>query len=223
MKFLKKIETENDIHLVTERPNLVLINNTKRVLYNAPTVGVSIQHVDGKLYTTDEWLSNGFDKSEANGVAVLSSKSRFVIHKKQMSCVWSTSKSFTGEGVTQTTSSDIAKTDYAGEANTDAILTDEATVAAHRCANTLFPNGRKGYLPSMGELDLVHFYKYEIDNAMALIGGDKLNQSYWSSTMSSNSGAWVYIMNGYGENADAWSITYSYYYALVLSPLNITL
>lgn len=221
MKYLKKIKTENDIYLVTERPNLVLINDTKRVLYNAPTSGVSIQHIDGKLYTTDEWLSNGFDKSEANGVAVLSSKSRFVIHKKQISCVWSTSTPFTGEGVTQTTSFDIAKTDYAGEANTTAILTDEATVAAHRCANTLFPNGEKGYLPSLGELDLVYFYKDEINNAMTLIGGDKLNQSYWSSTMLSNTGAWVYSM--YTGKADGWSITYSYYYALVLSPLNITL
>lgn len=34
MKYLKKIETENDLYLVKDKPNIVLINSTKKVLYN---------------------------------------------------------------------------------------------------------------------------------------------------------------------------------------------
>lgn len=41
---------------------------------NVPN-GVYIQHINGKLYTTDEWTAKAFANDEANGVAVAKSYS----------------------------------------------------------------------------------------------------------------------------------------------------
>ena len=199
MKFLKKIETENDIYLVTERPNLVLINNTKRVLYNAPTVGVSIQHIDGKLYSTDEWIANGFSKNEANGIAIIDAAARFVVSKQYIDIneYWSNDDSII-EGVLIAENESDAKKDYAGKANTNIIMQSATSGAVYECANYTFPNGQKGYLPSLGEWDIVNKYKADVIAAIEVVGG-KLEYStgtqwlYWSSTQgSTGDSAWYY-------------------------------
>ena len=48
--------------------------------------GVYVQHVDGKLYTSEEWSNNAFANDSANGVAVLSMNDYcFVIAKNRLS------------------------------------------------------------------------------------------------------------------------------------------
>lgn len=42
-------------------PNVVLVKEPRNILYDVmPPLGVYIQHIDGSLYTTDEWTANGF-------------------------------------------------------------------------------------------------------------------------------------------------------------------
>lgn len=199
MKYLKKIEKEEDIHLITERPNLVLINNTKRVLYNAPTVGVSIQHIDGKLYSTDEWAANGFSKGEANGIAVIDEAARFVVAKQyiEINENWSDDENII-EGVLIAENESDAKKDYAGKANTNIIMQSATSGAVYECANYTFPNGQKGYLPSLGEWAIVNKYKADVIAAIEVVGG-KLEYSaetewlYWSSTQGpTGDSAWYY-------------------------------
>lgn len=190
MKYLRKFETEADVNMSIV-PNVVLVGDTGKVIYNALN-GVFIQHIDGTLYTTDEWTAGGFTNDQANGVAVGNGVVRFVVAKTQLTSVkWSATASLI-EGVLVTEDENTAKTDYAGITNTQIIARNDTTGAAHACANYIFPNGKKGYLPSYGELYLANQKKTAIQTAMNLIGGVKLNYTYWSSTQVSSTLAWGY-------------------------------
>lgn len=176
------------------QPNVVLVGDEARILYNVePPKGVFIQHIDGNLYTTDEWSAMGFAKDEANGVAIISDNAKFVIAKTSLETMgWSSDISNAVEGVVLTTDSTTAKTDYAGAANTALIAVDDTSGAALACANFTFPNGAKGYLPALGEWVDACAYKVDVDAAMALIGGTSLAEvyAYWSSTQYSAGKAW---------------------------------
>lgn len=190
MKYLRKFETEADVNMSVV-PNVVLVGDTGKIVYNALN-GVFIQHIDGTLYTTDEWTAGGFANDQANGVAVGNGVVRFVVAKTQFTSVkWSATASLI-EGVLVTDDQNIAKTDYAGITNTKIIARNDTIGAAYICANYIFPNGKKGYLPSYGELYLAYQKRNAIQTAMNLIGGVKLDQDYWSSTQVSATAAWGY-------------------------------
>lgn len=191
MKYLKKFATEAEIADVPTL-NVVLVADTKKVLYNVTPFGVYIQHIDGKLYTKDEWSAKAFANSEANGVAVVDSNAQFVIAKSGDYIVaWSSPADVAVDGVLLTTSSSVALTDYNGKGNTEKIISVSASGAAYKCANYSFPDGQKGYLPALGEWRCAYEKKAEIDEVMASIGGDTLGtKSYWSSTQYSATHAW---------------------------------
>ena len=190
MKYLRKFETEADVNMSVV-PNVVLAEDTGKIVYNALN-GVFIQHIDGTLYTTNEWTAGGFTNDQANGVAVGNGVVRFVVAKTQFTSVkWSATASLI-EGVLVTDDQNIAKTDYAGITNTKIIARNDTIGAAYICANYIFPNGKKGYLPSYGELYLAYQKSNAIRTAMNLIGGVTLNQDYWSSTQVSATAAWGY-------------------------------
>lgn len=206
MKYLRKFETEADV-IMFDSPNVVLVADTGKVLYNVEQPkGAFIQHIDGKLYTTDQWTTMGFANSDANGVAVLSDNAKFVIAKTSLGKVaWSSDTSNAVEGVMLTTDSATAKTDYAGAANTALIAAIDAGKAAYKCANFTFPNGAKGYLPALGEWVEAYAYKADIDAAMTLIGGTSMSEAQWSSTQFHATNAWYLIwgtgsVNGYSKN-----------------------
>ena len=147
MKYLRKYETEADID-IDVTPNVVLVNDTKKVLYNYNPplpLGVFIQHVDGKLYTTDEWTAKGFSNDEANGVAVSTEECAFVIAKEDAigDKMWTSNRGTLIEGIITTKDSNVAKNDYRGKENTDLILVTDTSEAVYSCANFLFPNGAK--------------------------------------------------------------------------------
>ena len=102
------------------QPNVVLVGDEARILYNVePQLpkGAFIQHIDGKLYTTDQWSAMGFTNDEANGVAVISDNAKFVIAKTSFDAIaWSSDASKAVEGVMLTSTLETAKTDYAGAA-----------------------------------------------------------------------------------------------------------
>lgn len=194
MKYLRKFETAADV-MMEIQPNVVLVGDEARILYNVePPLpkGAFIQHIDGKLYTTDQWSAMGFTNDEANGVAVISDNAKFVIAKTSFDAMaWSSDASNAVEGVMLTSTLETAKTDYAGAANTALIAVGDTSGAALACANFTFPNGAKGYLPALGEWADAYNYKVDIDAAMTLIGGTTLVSGfYWSSTQYGASEAW---------------------------------
>ena len=182
------------------QPNVVLVGDEARILYNVePPKGAFIQHIDGNLYTTDQWSAMGFTNGEANGVAIISDNAKFVIAKTSLGkMAWSSDTSNAVEGVMLTSDSTTARTDYAGAANTALIAVDDTSGAALACANFTFPNGAKGHLPALGEWTDAYAYKADIDAAMALIGGTALSGDTLSSTQYSAVKAWILGWNNGG-------------------------
>lgn len=193
MKYLKKFATEAEV-VMFAMPNVVLAEDTDNVLYNVRPKGVFIQHIDGSLYTTDQWTAGGFTSDQANGVAVLDQNASFVIAKEDISTsmAWSSNTSSLVSGVVTTTDITTAKTDYAGAANAALIAAIDTSKAAYSCANYAFPNGVKGYLPSLGEWAIAYANKSKVVAAMTLIGGTAIASNYyWSSTQYNAVVAWL--------------------------------
>jgi hypothetical protein len=180
MKFIKKFQKEEDVKMLYN-PNVVLVKEPRKILYDVmPPLGVYIQHVNGEIYTTDEWTANGFGKSSANGVAVIDTDARFVVGKSYFSSsmLWSSDTKNLVEGISG------GRNDYAGKRNTALIAIDDTSEAAYTCANYVFPNGQKGYLPAAGECGVCWRYKEDLNKALTLIGGAIIadNRDYWTST-----------------------------------------
>ena len=168
-----------------------------------------IQHVDGTLYTAEEWLAaksaGTVTNADANGVAVLYSKYAIcphVIHPKYSTdkMLWSSNTSVEVPDVPLTSNSETAKLDVNGKANTEAILAAVAAgtiadaPAAQYCVDVTFTNGQKGYLPAAGELQAWMDNKTAVDACMDAIRADKVDSGKsmaWSSTQYSASSALV--------------------------------
>ena len=203
MIHLKEFEKEADIK-VDAFPNVIYVNDTKSVLYNYFPLGVFIQHVDGRVFSTDGWTDGGFTNDQANGVVVSTDAARFVIAKDNISTSmkWASNTSTLIDGILTTTDETEAKTDFAGKQNTELMLAVDTSGAGYSCANYTFPNGDKGYLPALGEWDITYQNKTAINKAMTLIGGTALGSNYyWSSTQGSADYAWGLLWsNGYTYN-----------------------
>ena len=165
--------------------------------------GVFIQHVNRSLYTTDEWTAGGYANADANGVAIISDETAFIIAKADAS---SSTLRWGGYGKTITgivtsTSSATAVLDYDGVGNTQKIIEQlsgyndgyvTGAPAAEACVAYTFPNGDTGYLPALGELQTAYNNISAINSAMSLIGGTTINTTYyhWSSTQDSYNYSW---------------------------------
>lgn len=199
MKYLRKFETEADVNM-SVTPNVVLVGDTGKIVYNALN-GVFIQHIDGTLYTTNEWTAGGFANDQANGVAVGSGATKFVIAKQDIRDTkkWSSDTTTQFDGILTTYDSNTAIKDLAGVANTAIIAATDNSGAVYSCVNYVFPNGAKGYLPAAGELVLAQSMKSKVSAAMSAIGGTSFaDDFYWSSTQASGTdGIRVYMSSGY--------------------------
>ena len=165
-------------------------------------VGASIYGIDGKFYSADEWTSAGKSNSDAVGVAVSNGEHSFVIHPtaEQADIRWSNT-SVLIDGVFTTEDRATAKSDFAGESNTAAILaavqagTMADAPAAQYAAGITFANGKKGYLPSAGELTLAYTVLSDINSCMTAIGGTQFDMDgkyYWSSTQGTAGNVWFW-------------------------------
>lgn len=178
--------TPDSVAGVTAEPQTFTWNGfTKTVSFVfAKDAGVYIQHIDGSLYTTAEWTSGGYTNNDANGVAVLSSFASFVMAKQGISAtLYFGGFNMDTPGAKLYTTGE-AVLDFDGEKNTDAIISaysgkpDGYTIGApiaERCVAYTFPNGKKGYLPSVGEVNVAYQNKSAIDAALVLIGGSAVN------------------------------------------------
>lgn len=206
MKYLRKFETEADYdafitsgEATISKSFVSLIDENNTVKYDkAKPFGAYIQHIDGTLYTIEEWAAGDFANEQANGVAIIDSKASFVIAKERVESYggWGKQNTFV-EGVFTSADRDIAKTDYNGESNTPLIAAVSESGAAVKCEGYTFPNGAKGYLAAYGEWEVAYKYKEEIENAMREITeyiDYPLNKSYhyWTSTQYSYKDAWLF-------------------------------
>lgn len=192
MKYLRKFNTADELSAWQgsseyAKPNVVLADGV--ISYNLLGTGVYIQHIDGTLYDEEGWTNGGFSNDVANGVAVITSKASFVIAKTNLGkMAWSSSTGTLVNGIDSTN----ALTDYAGYNNTQLMLATDSSGAGYSCANYTFPNGNKGYLPALGELNEAYSNKSKIASLMTKIGGDALTSVYlWSSTQSSSGQSWA--------------------------------
>ena len=234
MKHLRKFETDADVQdwQMSEdhvKPNVVLVGDTRSVLYNVKALsGVMIHHIDGSLYTTDEWTAGGFANSEANGVAVIDDRASFVLPKTQLGNKKWSSELTTIENIVTSTNKEIAKEDYNGRSNTEQISSQLADSLASSCINFVFPNGEHGYLPALGELLVMRDYISTINEVLSLVGGTLIKideySSYWSSTQGSMYSAWVVYMGKelYTDTRKSYTYQgYNNYYAIAFGSLNI--
>lgn len=196
MKYLKKFSnsSEYDAFLASGqmvKPNVSLVADEGIVNYHRQTK-VLIQHIDGSLYTTDQWTAEGFANDAANGVAVIADEAQFVISKYFTGSVkWGANGII--DGIMVSTDSSVAKTDYAGKRNTQLMLEagNGVGTAASTCNFIELPNGQKGYLPSLGELAIAYEVRDEINAARSLIGAVEMGTGQmWSSTQYSSDMAW---------------------------------
>lgn len=197
MKYLKKFATEAEVE-VDVNPNVILIEDTGNLIYNKPISnsypnGVYIQHIDGKLYTTEEWTAKAFANADANGVAVISSECSFVVSLDYLSAgsvQWSSPIETIPDVLVTDTKSD-AVNDFNGKSNTQKIIAATSSSAAQRCANFVFKNGAVGYLGAAGEWQKVCDNKSEVDDIFTLLGKNTISQyGAWTSTQQSLTYAW---------------------------------
>ena len=202
MIYLKKFQTEEEYNAFSRsraKSYVSLISESAVVKYDKGTPeGIYIQHIDGSLYTTDDWTAGGFPNEQANGVAVITSQCGFVVAKTDISnsdTKWYSSE-IAVDGLFTTADEAVALVDYNGVTNTQVIISQLSSGAAYSCANYDFPNGQKGYLPALGELAVMRDNLTLVQSALGLIGGDyvRTGQSsnrYWSSTQGSDTNVWM--------------------------------
>lgn len=162
---------------------------------------VRIAHKDGTLYTESEWTASGNSNDDAEGVAVLrASSGGFVIAKREINSTlaWGgNNKSLSG--IIHTTDQAVALLDYNGIGNTPKIIeqcagytsTVTGAPAAEACANYTFPSGQKGYLPALGEIEMMVINRNVVSSLLSLIGGSYPSGTRcWSSTSVNSTKSW---------------------------------
>lgn len=202
---------------------------TVTVTYTKIANGIYICDNTGALTAVGSWDTS--NNSSAVGVAVISDNCSFVIGKTQDNGAdidWS-HKLYGTEvsGILTTTDSSIAKTDYAGEANSAIVrgLTSGETNAFNWAyGNTITVNGTTlyGYIGAVGEWQTAYNNKSSIDSALSTIGGTAINTTtyyYWTSTQRSSTFAMTFNWNNGSISYDSKSGNDSLYDARAFYPL----
>ena len=149
------------------------------MVYEAIKLGVFIQGASGKLYETDAWTS----QETPNGVAVLTEECSFVIALTESSGMPIYSSINTGvtleNYMTAISDATQAKADYNGAANTTNImkLQSDTDGAAGWCNAFSFPSGKKGFLPSFGQMWSAYSNKDAVNAALTKVGGIKFQNT----------------------------------------------
>ena len=151
-----------------------------------PADGVYIEGLDGKAYTVDDWHGGNND----NSVIVASGDIKFRIALNNAPSTMPISSAYNDpleNYMTAMPNETAAKADYNGSRNTANILKMQPSTsyAAGYCNAFTFPDGKtKGFLPSLGQLNLAYQNKTAIDTALSKCGGTAMGTAYyyWSST-----------------------------------------
>lgn len=178
---------------------------TVTVTYTKIANGIYIYDNTGILTAVESWDTS--NNSSAIGVAVISDNCFFVIGKTQRGTMHWSRKLYGTEvsGILTTPDSSIAKTDYAGEANSAIVrglTSGEDNAFNWAYDNTITVNGTilYGYIGAAGEWQTAYNNKSSIDSALSKIGGTaiELDGYYWTSTQRSSDFAITFgWRNGY--------------------------
>ena len=154
--------------------------NIKRQCNFVEEIGIYIQHIQGQLYTEEEWKTNEFTPEDANGVALVSVSNNFVVSKNDLIESNVTLKTSEDIDIHTCSSSIEASTDYNGNLYTEilAAYDGKSNSAAVIAKNYTFPDGSTGYLPAAGELMLVWQNVSTINQLFNLIDGDIITNDY---------------------------------------------
>ncbi len=171
-----------------------LYNREVTFTYKALELGVFIIDTNDNLINKDSWSPTM--QQTTVGVALITEKVAIVISTGLHTDLrWSKTYQLVG-GVTTTTDSTVAATDYKGKANTEAIVKalGQNAPAAYYCSNYTFKNGKKGYLMAAGEAQEIFVNMRKISELLNYINPNTTNLAngyeVWTSTQNNNSTAW---------------------------------
>ena len=167
----------------------------------------AIMDENANVYKTgDEWKSAGSPNVLGIVYSSASGNRKLCMHIKTVK-----SSEFGGNGILFDknkvfTSTDQWKTvynDYTGESNTEGIIEKDKASLAAVCRNTIFANGKNGYMPAQAELRMYCKYFSRVDALLKAVGGDVLKTQngallIWSSTCRDKDNAWAvrYMKDG---------------------------
>lgn len=164
---------------------------------------IKIQHVDGSLYTKDEWVAGGFANEYANGVAIIRPVSTsFVVSKDILeSTPWSSNEPTPVEECltsSYTTHSDgFRLTRLWKESEQPANV---ELLAVNIALEYTFPNGKHGFLPSIEEGAFLRNNSALICELGEAIGAswDKSTSSVWTSSgrLYESGYFWIFSLKG---------------------------
>lgn len=149
-----------------------------------PSNGVYIKDTEGYYHTTDAWDGT----YTADCVAVITRSYRFGIALTEASSTMQIHDSYAGaleNYMTEISDETQAKADYDGATNTTNIMKLQSGTgyAAGWCNAFSFPSGKKGFLPSLGQMWAAYSNKAAVDAALTKAGGTALTSTYyWIST-----------------------------------------
>lgn len=198
---------------------------TVTVTYTKIANGIYICDNTGTLTAVGSWDTS--NNSSAIGVAVVSDNCSFVIGKTQRDTSHWSYKLYGTEvsGILTTSDSSIAKTDYAGEANSAIVrglTSGEDNAFNWAYGNTITVNGTTlyGYIGAAGEWQTAYNNKSSIDSALSTIGGTAIKtNSHWTSTQRSSDFAITFNWSNGSVYYDSKNGGDSIYYSCAFYPL----
>lgn len=184
-----------------------LYNREVTITYKALKTGAYIIDKNDNLYrTANEFTQSGTVVKDAVGVLCVTDSIAIVIANHVLkNKFWSTGTELV-EGCTTTDYYRDAWKDFAGAANTAAIIEKHNALseAAASCNRYIFGNGKRGYLMSVGEAKAIEDIFDSIRNLFAVIayedpvyGSDLMSYGvdYWTSTQRDINSAWSFAMD----------------------------
>ena len=163
-------------------------NNPSRTInmqYTKIVLGVCIQDTTGKLWKRSEWDGS----AKANCIAVFSSSHYFgiTLDFNKASLPMDSNASASSLSLSGFATAADAYNSYSGKSNTQSIVSAygySSSEVAGYCVNYKAPNGKSGYLGSVGEWMIVFNNLQEINDCLSLASAAPIvaGSYYWSST-----------------------------------------
>ena len=180
MSFTRKISQKNNEELISKTRNAFVSD------------GVYILHETLGVRMLEGW--NPKNNNGVVGILLIEDDHKIVVATEDApeNLTWSNEHGLINQPVDEFKD---AESDFNGEIYCRKLGSPDFP-AAYYC-KTYNKGGRNWYLPSTGELWLIYTYLEEIQNALSIVGGQKLITTwdegvpvYWSSTELDNSDAW---------------------------------
>ena len=177
-----------------------LYNREVTFTYKALETGVFIIDKNNRTYkTAEEFTDSGTDIKDVIGTLLITDNVAIVVANYNSGYV-SWGPDVLVDGCTVANDTTTAVQDFAGAANTAAIMkatSSSSQTAAYICYNYIFGNGRRGHLMSAGEGAVIQKMRFDIQRLMSSIGIDDSSvidssKYYWTSTQISASKVYRY-------------------------------